>query len=395
MSKKERGMKHVFLFLMFTAVSFGQTKGIYTIVDAKMDKIPKDLSTSTTGIAEYINSNFKSESDKTRAAFYWTASNIRYDIENIETIDFKEISQDKIKNAVLNKKGVCIHYAEVFNDIAKKAGIKSYLVFGYTKQNGKLDTVSHAWCAARIDNVWSLFDPTWGAGYIDKKKFFKKINDLHYKVVPSQFITSHMPFDYLWQFLEYPVTNQEFIDGKIQLNKAKTKFDFVSQIEENDTMSDLDKARTSLIRMEKNGIKNNLIREMILSKRSEVEAVQNNVAMDKFKAITDDYNQAIILFNDFIFYRNNRFKPVLPDDAIKAMIETPKAKIVDCQNRIYAIGKFDDKNIASVKALKNSIIDVLKQIEVHEKFVNDYLGKSKSGRKSMFTTVTFFGIPVR
>ncbi|HEU4791212.1 MAG TPA: transglutaminase domain-containing protein [Flavobacterium sp.] len=388
-------MKYMFLFLMFTVVSFGQTKGVYTLVDAKMDKIPNNLSTTTVGIAEYINANFKSENDKIRAAFYWTASNISYDIENIESIDYKEISQDKIKNAVLTKKGVCIHYAEVFNDIAKKVGIKSYLVFGYTKQNGKVDILAHAWCSARIDNVWWLFDPTWGSGYVDKKKFFKKINNLNYKVAPSQFIASHMPFDYLWQFLNQTITNQEFIEGKTQLNKAKTNFDFVAQIGVYDGMSDLDKAKTSLIRMEKNGVKNKLIQEFVLSKKSEVDAIQNNEAMDKMQAISDDYNQAITMFNDFIYYRNNRFKPVLPDDAIKAMIESPKQKMMDCQNRIYKIGAYNDSNTANVKSLKNSIIDILKQIEVQEKFVNDYLSKSKSGRKSMFTTTTFFGIPVR
>ena len=388
-------MKRVFLFLMFTVVSFGQTNVNYTLVDAKMDKIPNDLSNSTIGISEYINANFKSENDKVRAAFYWVASNIRYDIENIESIDYKEISQDKIKNTVLTKKGVCIHYTEVFNDIAQKVGVKSYPIYGYTKQNGKIDVLSHAWCAARIDNVWWLFDPTWGAGYIDKKKFFKKINNLNYKVSPSKFIETHMPFDYLWQFLNYPITNQEFIEGKTQLNKTKPNFDFVTQIGEYDAMSDLDKERTALIRIEKNGVKNSLIREMVLSKKSQVDAMQNNEAMEKMRVISDDYNQAISMFNDFIFYRNNKFKPVLSDEAIKAMIETPKQKIIDCQNRIYKIGSYNDSNIANVKSLKNAIIDVLKQIEVQEKFVNEYLSKSKLGRKSMFTKVTFLGLPVR
>lgn len=388
-------MKVVFWFLIFTVSAFGQTKVTYTLVDAKMDKIPHDLSTSTTGIAEYINANFKSENDKVRAAFYWTASNIRYDIENIESIDYKEISQDKIKNAVLSKKGVCIHYAEVFNDIAKRVGVKSYLVYGYTKQNGKVDVLSHAWCAAKIDNTWWLFDPTWGAGYVDKKKFFKKINNLHYKVAPSQYIATHMPFDYVWQFLNYPVTNQEFIDGKTQLNKTKANFDFVAQIEDYDRLSDLNKAKATLIRMEKNGIINNLIREMTLSKKSEVDAVQNNEAMASLQSISDDYNQAVTMFNDFVSYRNNKFKPALPDFAIKAMIDTPKEKLVDCQKRIYSIGAYNDNNIGNVKLLKNEIINFLKQIEVHDKFVNDYLRKSKSARKSMFTTVTLFGIPVR
>jgi len=380
---------------MFTVVGFGQTKSIYALVDAKMDKIPSNLSTSTEGIAEYINANFKSENDKTRAAFYWTTSNISYDVEYLGAIDVKEITQDKIKNAVLNKKGVCMHYAEVFNDIAAKVGIKSYVISGYTKQNGKVDILSHAWCAARIDNVWWLFDPTWGAGYVSQRKFFKKFNNLNYKVAPSQFITNHMPFDYMWQFLNYPITNQEFIDGKTLLDKTKPNFDFVAQIESYDKMSDLDKAKTALVRIEKNGVKNNLIKEMVLSKKSEVDARQNNEAMDKMRVISDDYNLAITMFNDFINYRNNKFKPTLPDDDIKSMIETPKQKMLDCQNRIYKIGSYSNENYANVRSLKDAIIDVLKQIEVQEKFVNDYLSKSKSARKTMFTKVTWFGIPVR
>lgn len=388
-------MKVVFLFLMFTVIGFGQAKVNYAGVDAIMDKIPHDLSMSTTGIAKYINANFKSENDKVRAAFYWTASNIRYDIENIESIDYKEISQDKIKNAVLTKKGVCIHYAEVFNDITKNVGVKSYLVYGYTKQNGKVGILSHAWCAARIDTTWWLFDPTWGAGYVQNKKFFKKINNLHYKAAPSQYIATHMPFDYLWQFLNYPVTNQEFIDGKTQLNKAKPAFDFATQIEDYERLSDLDKAKATLARMEKNGIKNNLIREITLSKKSEVDAIQNNESMEKMQSISFDYNQAVTMFNDFIAYRNNKFKPVLPDFAIKAMIENPKEKIIDCQKRIYSIGNYNDNNIANVKMLKNELIAFLKQIEVQEKFVDEYLSKSKSARKSMFSTMTWFGIPVK
>lgn len=387
-------MKSLCLFLLFTIVSFGQAKGIYTLIDAKMDKIPNDLSVTTTGIADYINANFKSENDKVRAVFYWTASNIRYDIENMESIDYKEISQDKIKNALLNKKGVCIHYAEVFNDIAQKIGLKSYIVYGYTKQNGKVDILSHAWCATKIDGAWWLFDPTWGAGYVTKNKFFKKINNLNYKVAPAQFITTHIPFDYLWQFLNYPVTNQEFIDGKTRLNKTKSNFDFDTQIAKYDQLSDLDKAKQALVRIEKNGVKNNLIREMVVYKKREVDAIQNNTAMDEMRAISDDYNQAIAMYNEFIVYRNKKFKPVLPDEAIKAMIQTPKDKVLDCQTRIYTIGAYSNENSASVKGLKNSIIEILKQIEEQEKFVNSYLSKGKGERKAMFTKITWLGIPV-
>ncbi|HSD06276.1 transglutaminase domain-containing protein [Flavobacterium sp.] len=387
-------MKSVFLFLMITTMSFGQAKDIYAEVDRKMDKIPADLTISTTGIAQYIKDNFKFENDKIRAVFYWTASNIRYDVNYVLSPIDTESSENKIKNTLLTKKGVCMHYAEVFNDIAQKVGFESYVVSGYTKQNGKVDILSHAWCAVKIDNTWWLFDPTWGAGHVQNKKFVKKLNNLNYKVAPSQFIATHMPFDYLWQFLNYTVTNQEFIDGKTQPNKSKPNFDFIAEIKQYDKMSDLEKARTALIRMQNNGIKNALIQERVQFKKNEVDALQNNEAMDKMRAISDDYNQAIVQFNDFIFYRNNKFKPTFPDETIKEMITIPKQKILDCQSRIYQIGKFDNNNLENVKSLKKSIIDVLKQIEEQEKFVNEYLSKSKLVRKTMFSKVTWLGVPL-
>ena len=394
MGNNEKIMKSIFMLLMVTIFSFGQAKSPYASIDAKMDRMPVDLSNSTLGIAEYINDNFKSENDKVRAVFYWTASNISYDVDNVPSVSYNEVLEDKIKNTLLTRKGVCMHYAEVFNDIANKVGLKSYVVSGYTKQNGKIDVLSHAWCAAKINNEWWLFDPTWGSGYVQNKKFFKKLNNLNYKVTPSQFITSHMPFDYLWQFLNYTVTNQEFIDGKTQQDKTKPNFNFLKQIEEYEHMSELDQSRTALIRIQNNGVKNALIQDMVLFKKNEVANLQNNEAMGKMSAISDDYNQAIALFNDFIFYRNNKFKPTLPDEAIKEMIETPKKKILDCQNRIYNIGKYNDNNSENVKSLKKAIVDVLKQIEEQEKFVNGYLSKSKSARKSMFSKMTWFGIPI-
>jgi hypothetical protein len=389
-TKNEMVMKNIFLFLFFVSIGcLGQSKSVYTLIDAKMDAIPMNLSASTTGISEHINTNFKSEDDKIRAVFYWTASNISYDIENISSINYSEVSPDKIKNTLTSKKGVCIHYAEVFNDLAQKVGIESYIIGGYTKQNNKVDVLSHAWCVAKIDKTWWMFDPTWGAGYIMNNKFVKKINNSNYKVIPSQFITTHMPFDYLWQFLNKTVTNQEFIDGKIQLNKTKSIFNFVNQIEEYNRMSDLDKARTSLVRIQENGVKNKLIQEMVLFKKAEVASLQNNQAMDKMRIISDDYNQAIAQFNDFIFYKNNQFKPLLPDEAINEMIANPKQKILDCQSRIYKIGNYNDNNIENVKGLKKALMDILKQIEEQEKFVNEYLKKSKSARKGMFTKVSF------
>lgn len=380
------------LGLFFAISNFAQTSN--ALVDAKIAKIPSNLCHSTADIADFVKSNFKSENDKIRAIFYWTASNISYDYKNSLSIDYNTTPQEKIKNVLETKKGVCSHYAAIFNDIANKAGIKSCVIEGYTKQYGVVATLSHAWCAAKIDGIWWLFDPTWGAGYIDKGNFVRKRNDFYCKVAPSKLIASHIPFDYLWQFLNYPVTNQEFIDGKTQINKAKSYYDFGVEIEKNEELSAVAKASDVLVRIEKNGVKNNLIREMVLFKKKELEMYRNNNAVDKLNLISAEYNEAIVLFNDFVFYRNKQFKPVLPDEVLKGMIETPKNKFLNCQNLIYTVGLLDPKNVPNVKALQKAIDEIILKVEEQEKFVKEYLSKGKGARRAMFTKVSWFGIPL-
>jgi hypothetical protein len=389
-------MKKFLLFfsLLFLVTNLGWAQNSYAAVDSRMTKIPAGSSDSTESIANYINANFKTDTDKIRAVFYWTASNISYDVKNMLTVNFNETVQEKITRTLKTKKGVCIHYAVVFNEIADKVGLKTRIIEGYTKQNGKVASLAHAWCAAKIDNKWYLFDPTWGSGAVNNGKFVKKLNEYYFKTVPSKIIASHMPFDYMWQFSNYPVSNNEFYEGKTQLNKTKEFFDFESEISKYDASSEYDKLFDAVKRIEKNGLKNAMILERFEGKKKELVYLRQNENVEKFNAIVKDYNEAIILFNDFIYYRNKKFKPTLSDEEIINMIQLPKEKLRKCQDAIYSIGSVGSENSSNLKSIRESISGVLVQAEEHAQFVKEYLTKSKSGRKLMFTKVSWLGIPL-
>lgn len=389
-------MKKIYILLsfLFSILSFGQANVGYALIDKKMAAISLNSSTSTDAIAHYINSNFKTENDKIRAVFYWTTSNISYDVKNMFVEMPYETSQEKIIKTLKIRKGVCIHYAEVFNEISNKLGIKSYIIEGYTKQHGKVATLSHAWCASKIDKKWYLFDPTWGSGSVYNGKFIKKRNDYYFKTEPEKIISSHIPFDYLWQFLNYPISNQEFYDGKIQVNKLKKYFDYQAAIDKYVKLSDGDKAFETAERIQKNGILNNLILEQYKYKKKKFAILTHNINIEKLNTITNNYNQAIVLLNDFIYYRNNKFKPTLPDSEISKMIQTPKDSLVKCQKDINSVGSVGSENASSLASLKKNIYETLVQAEEYESFVKEYLSKSKTARKSMFTKVTWFGVPL-
>lgn len=389
-------MRNVFLLFitLFSSLSFGQVQNEYAAIDQKIAKIPDNLSNSTNDIANYINSNFKTENEKIRAVYYWTASKISYDVDNMYAVNFNETSEEKIKKSLETKKGVCINYAEIFNDIANKVGVKSFIIEGYTKQKDKVDYVSHAWCAAKIDDKWYVFDPTWGSGYIYKNKFVRKLNNYFFKTDPAKIISSHMPFDYLWQFLNYPVTNQEFYAGKTQINKSKTYFDFMGEIAKYEKLSEVEKLSASVERIEKNGVKNAMIFDRVSSKKRDIEYYKQHKAVTDFNNIIAVYNEGVSEFNEFINYRNKQFKPLVSDEEIKKMIVNPIDKLRSSQELLNNLGPVDKNNLASVNSLRKGLADIIKQATEQELFVMKYLSKSKIVRKSMFTKVTFFGAPL-
>ena len=389
-------MKNTFLLLslFYTILTFGQVNSNYTIVDAKMNNIPPNFTNSTTEIAAYIDANFKKDTDKIRAAFYWIASNIRYDVANMYAVNYNESVEDKINGALKSKKGVCIHYAAIFNELAYKMRIQSYVIEGYNKQNGKVGDLAHAWNAAKVDNKWYLFDPTWASGYVNNGQFFKKLNNVYFMADPAKLIASHIPFDYLWQFLKYPITNGDFYEGKIQVNKLKIDFDYEKEIVKYNALSEIDQLFESADRIQKNGLKNKLIVDRYEWNNKKLINLRNNNSIEKLNAIVNEMNEAVLMLNDFIQYRNNKFRPNFSDDVIRNMILVPKQKFLKSQKEIYKIGDVGAANEANLSIIKKSINTNLAQAEEHDLFVQNYLSKSKLVRKTMFSKMSWLGIPL-
>jgi hypothetical protein len=380
--------------ILFSVFSFSQATVSYALIDKKIAAIPVSYRYSTDSIAKYINGNFKTENDKIRAVFYWTASNISYDIKNMFAVNFEETPQDRITKTLKTQKGICGDYAAIFNEIAALVGIKSVVISGYTKQNGKIDTVSHAWCASKIENKWYVFDPTWGSGFVTSGKFVKKMNDYYFKVEPSKIISSHIPFDYLWQFLNYPITNEEFYESRTQINKTKKYFDFDKEIDKLASLSEIDQQFESTERIAKSGFKNSLIMNYYQNQKQNLAVRRQNINIDKLNLIVEQMNQAVALLNDFISYRNNKFKPVLDDDEINNMIQKPKAILTKCQGDIYGISSIGSDNKTNLMSIKKSVESNLALAVDQESFVKNYLSKSKIVRKTMFSKVSWFGIPL-
>lgn len=62
----------------------------------------------------------------------------------------------------------------------------------------------------KVGDIWFLLDCTFGAGYLDQSKEFKRAYSRHYFATPpTQLILTHLPEKEEWQLLEIPVTQDE------------------------------------------------------------------------------------------------------------------------------------------------------------------------------------------
>ena len=130
-------MKQLFFFLLLSANIFSQD---FSAVD---DKVAKYSGFSKVeDLARKINSDFTTDIDKARAAFYWLAKNIRYNLREYYNPRQRAYSfsyrteaeknaklqalKDNLVNATFqNKMGVCEEYAQSFKKICDLLGIES------------------------------------------------------------------------------------------------------------------------------------------------------------------------------------------------------------------------------------------------------------------------------
>jgi len=340
-----------------------QSADDFLLVDQCMLQIPTSSTLSTTQIANYINKNFEKQTDKSRAIYIWITTNISYDTKQTKIFYNPDDYADLIKNTLATRKGVCMNYALLFNDIASKTGIKTFLVFGYTKQYEKIDIVNHVWCAAQIDSSWFLFDPTWGAGYVQKGTFIRKLNNDYFKMTPQKSIKSHMPFDPLWQLSDYPITNQEFYCENLPDNKTRPYFNYRDSLAMHEQSSELERAISSARRIKRNGVVNSLISNRLQNIYEKIEYYEYEKTMNTIGTAVKYYNSSIENLNNVIENLNNKQGLVTNYKELRNMLDLAANSLIMSEEKIKEISTTNAQANKSIQNLQESIKEVRNKIQ--------------------------------
>ncbi|MGV3540921.1 MAG: transglutaminase domain-containing protein [Rufibacter sp.] len=363
-------MRALFYTLFLLALPFGvvaQTAAPFSDVDQKVLQIPAQEGQTVEKLSMYLNKTFKTQPERVRAIYKWLAHNVAYDVAALNTKLTYESGQDFIAQTLKTRKALCQGYAEVFEDLCQRAGIESYLVGGYTKQNGEIDYIPHAWCAAKIDGQWFLFDPTWGAGFVMGNTFVKKFNEKFFMVQPAVMIKTHYPFDPLWQFSHSPIKSTDFANGQVVAGNIRKNFHYADTLKAYTTEDENERLVSNVRRMEAHGLANPFL-------VSQVQLLKQGIEINRYNTITHTYNQGIDLLNEYIYYKNHRMLTRKGETEIRRLLSQSVANFKVAKQQISTTPWQKKQDMAT---FAKNIEAALNQAILQEAYLDKYFKSAK------------------
>ncbi len=364
-----------FLFCAFK----GRTQSLseYSQIDRVALNIPSSQTNSTADIASYINAHFDTDSKKVRAAYTWVANNIKYDAAHLHRVILNEDREERVTWALERKKGVCENFAAILTDICIKCGLRSYAIEGYTRYSGSVDKSGHAWSAVFLDNDWYLYDPTWDAGFQENGRFIGQPGTSYFQVPPSEFIQSHMPFDPMFQFLDRPLTYQEFSRGVSKSNSTTAYFNYKDSIDADEKLIPLSRYEAAAKRIEENGIPTQTVSTRLKQLRMEKEIIYQDKDADLYNSAVEDYKEAIGSFKTFLRYRNNQFLPARPMAETEGMLDAILKQIVGANTKLKEVNQSKATLALNTGDVEKVLSDLEAQVKEQQVFLKNYLGTTK------------------
>ena len=379
-------MKKILLFfsLLYAGVVQAQQ---FDAIAKTLDQMPAVQWPTKVSVAGFINTHFTGEEDKIAAIFYWTTHAIAYDLPGSINGQYDtQTSPEKVQSALTTRKGVCMHYAEVFKALADASQIPVELVSGYTKQYGKISTQTHQWCAAKLNGKWELFDPTWGAGVVIENQYQDHFNTYYFRTPPADLIQSHYPFEYLWQLLPNPMSPAQFKSNEPELQPQKISCNPTVELESYLALTEIEKSKLELNHLQMMGISNPMLRAQETYLKREISYFGLNSTSDKLSQLVDEFNASISAYNKVVMFRNQQFKPAISDEELVASVQLPFNNFTQAYASLMALKEVDRALLGQVNGLTKSFASTKKAWEVQLAFVQEYVATPIENRAELFYT---------
>ncbi|MEI7503594.1 MAG: transglutaminase domain-containing protein [Paludibacter sp.] len=378
--------KFILISLILLNINISYCKD-YSKIDNQSKTVPGNLKTAEE-IAKYLTRNITSPTDKVRAIYIWITHNIKYDLAKMNSNSTYFNSQDLVDDVLENRKGVCANYAQLFHSCCQAVGVQSHVINGYTKQDGKIANISHAWNAVKIEKQFFCIDATWAAGYLDGGKYVHTFRDDYFLISPTEFIKTHMPFDPIWQFSNNHISHKDFENANFSKIESGTNFNFNDSIKIMEKLDSLEKLVRENRRIFHSGITNPLIEAQFAYNQKSIENYKYNKMVERFQEAQDLFNKSVGDFNFYIISKNKQFDNTsLKNDIILKMLSSTRNNMVSAENILKGIYSNNSEMNNSMNEMKSAIENLKSKLEKEDEFVKKYIKTWSPLRKLIFVTV--------
>lgn len=353
-------------FLLLISPKLKGQNGFQAIVQV-MDTIPDSLTFSTRNIADYINKNFSQDTDKLAAIFTWTARNIAYDPGDERLFLAADELDAYIEETLYRRKGLCQAYAEVVHDICIKTGIPSQVISGFAFAERGQPPVSHAWIAAFNSAGWKLYDPTYGAGYVEDSIFVQDFDTLYYDTKAEFLIRTHYPFDPMWQLNPQPVTMHEFLSGTASDTLKGNYFNFNDTIASHMALDERGQLVSERRRIMAYGEENPVLMNYVAVIDQQLEFYKISENVDIYNQCLENYNLAISLYNaNFINFKSDNLSESKKQDLLNK-VEKIRVLLSDASRQLTEIDSHDEAFDLDIITMKQNISAFMQSVVDKEK----------------------------
>ena len=249
-------MFKIITFLLFVLLTPFASFANYAEVDLRAKNVPERYEKRLEDLVKYLIEPYKKNDElKARAIFAWIGYHIEYDMFKYDVISEKKkgarYTKRKMRtgDAFKTRVGVCGDIADLYERMAKSAGLEVEYISGYAGNNltmDDLDDSGHAWNAVKINKKWYFVDATWGMsgdytafdnvdslakhrkeirtrrrGDVDVSKN-RTLNANWFLVPPERMVKTHFPRREKNQHLSRPVDMKKVLrENKRRMEKEK------------------------------------------------------------------------------------------------------------------------------------------------------------------------------
>jgi hypothetical protein len=370
-----KALLFVVCFLMLTLQLSAQPRQEAATLAATAIAIPDTATYSIEAIARYTDANCPSVAAKIHTLYQWVTTRIAYDTDSMYHYNWSKARRTVAQAALRRRKGVCENFAALFVELLSQCGIPAWVVNGYTRPNGTISYSGHSWCAVQQGSDWWLCDPTWQVG--------QKEEDRWLMVHPDDFLHTHMPFDPLWQLRYHPIGHKDFRLGNIEKQNGPY-FNYPDTLRAFFALDSLRQLEAFARRMYQAGLENQRLKIWHSYNEMRIAIIYGDKDMELYNTAVALLNQATSIFNGFVRYRNQQFKPARPDAEVAVLLLPIGHLITDARQHLAQMGQVVENFQYDTGAITERLAALEAKVKAQQSFIDRYLATAPVQREKLF-----------